>query len=77
MKINYKGKEIEVWKISHDDFQPDWVKKEFTQLGGFKWQDKTHLRVGYGMVYGAVVASVGEFVVKGSHEIISSKKLQG
>ncbi|URI13677.1 hypothetical protein [Ligilactobacillus salivarius] len=36
MKAIYKGKEVDVWQVGRNSFQPNWVKHAFSH-GGLCW----------------------------------------
>ncbi|MCU9534321.1 hypothetical protein [Streptococcus sp. CSL10205-OR2] len=38
MKAMYRGKEVDVWRVSRDSNQPDWVKQAFAK-NYMRWVD--------------------------------------
>ena len=36
MKAIYRGRKVDVWQVSRDNIQPDWVKSAF-EHNGLRW----------------------------------------
>lgn len=76
MKAKYGHSVVDIWEISHDEPQEEWVHQLF-ESGQFQWKaKKTYIQaVGSWMMYGLVIGYIGDYLIKeDSYRVIKEKE---